>query len=205
MPANTMLNPVPAIMVSCSHKDFNEGRPNIITIAWAGTICSDPPMLSISIRKSRLSHEIVSASGEFVVNLVSRNLLKACDFCGVRSGRDYDKFQECHLTSIPADSLSSAPAIAESPVSISCKVAGVYELGAHDLFMARIESVTVNAELMDEKGRLCLENAELVAYSHGHYYELGDVLGFFGYSVASPKALKRRLDEMNRNHKKKSG
>lgn len=205
MPANTMLNPVPAVMVSCSHQDINDGRPNIITIAWAGTICSDPPMLSISIRKSRLSHEIISASGEFVVNLVSQKLLKSCDYCGVRSGRDYDKFQECQLTSIPADSLSMAPAIEEAPVSISCKVTRVMELGAHDMFMARIESVTVNADLMDEKGRLCLENADLVAYSHGHYYALGDMLGFFGYSVASPRALKRRLDEMNKNQNKKSG
>lgn len=205
MPANTMLNPVPVVMVSCAHKDHIDGRPNIITVAWAGTICSDPPMLSISIRKSRLSHEIISASGEFVVNLVSQELLKACDYCGVRSGREYDKFQECQLTSIPADSLLSAPAIDEAPVSISCKVTGVTELGAHDLFMARIESVTVYADLMDEKGRLCLEKADLVAYSHGHYYALGDILGFFGYSVASPKALKRRLDEIHKNTNRKSG
>ncbi len=175
-----MLYPAPAVMVSCG---IEGEKPNIITVAWAGTICSDPAMLSISVRKERYSHHIIKESGEFVVNLTSKKLAYATDWCGVRSGRDYDKFKEMKLTPLKSQKIS-APGIEESPVNIECKVRQVVELGSHDLFIAEVVSVSVDEKLLDEKGRLDLGKAKLVAYSHGEYFMLGEKLGKFGYSVA---------------------
>lgn len=174
-----MLYPVPVVMISCQRAGE---RPNIVTVAWAGTINSDPAMLSISVRKERFSHDIIAESGEFVVNLVNRQLVQACDFCGVRSGRDVDKFSEMSLTPCTVEGVS-APAIEESPVALACKVKQVIELGSHDMFLAEIVGVTVDEQYMDEKGAFHLEDADLIAYSHGTYYSLGEKLGTFGYSV----------------------
>ena len=160
-----MLYPVPAVMVSCQRGDE---KPNIITVAWAGTICSDPAMVSISVRKERYSHNIIKESGEFVINLTTKRLCRATDYCGVRSGKDTDKFADMHLT--PEKSVKiNAPAI--------------IELGSHDMFIAEVVAVNVDESLLDKKGTLHLEKAELVSYSHGQYYALGEHLGRFGYSV----------------------
>lgn len=183
-----MLYPVPAVMVSVGREG---GKPNIITVAWAGTVNSDPPMLSISVRKERYSHAILSETREFVVNLVHEPLVRACDFCGVRSGRDVDKFAEMKLRAVAVEGVS-APAIAESPVNLACKVTQIIPLGSHDLFLAEIVSVTVDERYMDEKGTFHLNDAGLVAYSHGTYFKLGEALGTFGYSVRrKPKKKKR--------------
>ena len=178
-----MLYPVPAVMVSCQRE--NE-KPNIITVAWAGTICSDPVMLSISVRKERYSHRIISETKEFVVNLTTKDLCRATDYCGVRSGRDVDKFKEMNLTPQKSSKIN-APAIAESPVNIECKVVNVIELGSHDMVIAKVEAVHVDEKLLDDKGRLRLEDANLLAYSHGEYFELGEKIGKFGFSVAKKK------------------
>ncbi|MDY4741822.1 MAG: flavin reductase family protein [Lachnospira sp.] len=180
--AGNMLYPVPAVMVSCKRTDE---KPNIITVAWAGTICSDPAMVSISVRKERYSYDIIKETGEFVINLTTRELAKATDYCGVKSGRDVDKFKQMHLT--PAASVKiSAPAIAESPINIECRVKQVIELGSHDMFLAEVMAVNVDESLLDEKGTLHLSDADLLAYSHGRYYGLGDCIGKFGYSVQKP-------------------
>ena len=190
---STLLNPVPVVMLSCKGNSDSYEKNNIITLAWVGTVNSDPPMLSVSIRKYRFSHAQIRQTNEFVVNLVTRNLLKACDYCGVRSGRDVDKFAECNLTAEKAENLEFAPAIAESPVSISCKVRQVLELGSHDLFIADIVAVSVSESLFDENGRMGINEAGLIAYSHGEYFTLKGPEGFFGFSIAKPDVLKRRL------------
>jgi flavin reductase (DIM6/NTAB) family NADH-FMN oxidoreductase RutF len=190
---STMLAPVPVALISCRGVQSEPDRPNLITLAWVGTVCSDPPMVSISIRKSRFSHQLISESGEFVVNLVDETLLKASDFCGVKSGRDLDKFAECHLTAVPASGLDHAPAIEESPLSLCCKVRQVIQLGSHDCFIGEIIAVTVQGSLMDENRKLRMDKARLVAYCHGDYYALGRFLGFYGFSVASADVLARRM------------
>ena len=181
--AATLLSPVPAVMVSCATK---EGRPNIITIAWAGTICSDPPLLSISIRPERNSYAIINESREFVVNVPSEKELPALDYCGVASGRDVNKFEKTGLTAAPASKVS-APIIAECPLNIECRVRRVIELGTHAMFIAEIVAVQVSADLVNPVGRLALEKAGLVAFAHGEYYALGRKLGHFGYSVKRHK------------------
>lgn len=174
-----MLYPVPAVMVSCGRPGE---KPNIITVAWAGTVCSDPAMVSISVRKQRYSYNIIKDTREFVVNLVTKDLVYAADYCGVKSGKDTDKFKDMHLT--PLESLCiQAPGIVESPVNLECRVRQVIELGSHDMFLAEVAGVTVDKERIDEKGRFHLNDAGLVAYSHGEYYLLGEKLGKFGYSV----------------------
>lgn len=194
-----MLYPLPAVMVSCAR----EGEtPNIITVAWAGNVCTNPPMLSISVRKSRHSHSIIKDTGEFVVNLVGRDLVRAADWCGVRSGRDHDKFKEMHLT--PQDSQKvSCPGILESPVNIECKVNQILELGSHDMIIADVLCVTVDDKYMDDKGKFDLQATDLVAYSHGEYFELGDKLGKFGYSVAKKPASKGEKKKTSGSKKKK--
>ncbi len=174
-----MLYPVPAVMVSCQREGE---KPNIITVAWAGTICSSPAMLSISIRPERYSYAIIKETGEFVVNLVTKNLVRAADYCGVKSGRDVDKFKEMKLTSCMVDHVKT-PGIAESPVNLACRVVEMKHLGSHDLFLAEVIGVTVAGRYMDEKNKFHLNQAGLAAYSHGEYYELGKKLGSFGYSV----------------------
>ena len=187
---STILNPVHVVMVSSGSKD---GKANIMTVAWAGTVNSEPPMVSVSIRKNRYSHKLISETGEFVINLVSKSLCKACDYCGVRGGENEDKFKSCGLTPVKAEGLEYAYAIKEAPVSISCVVKSVTELGSHDMFIGEIKSVTADSYLLDQNGKLCLENARLVAYNHGEYYLLGEKLGFFGYSVAKEDVIKRRM------------
>lgn len=189
----TLLSPVPAVMVSCARAGE---RPNIITVAWAGTICSDPPMLSISVRKERYSHAILMDSGEFVVNLVGRGQLPAADYCGVRSGRNEDKFAACRLSAVPVPEMAQAPAIAQCPLYLACKTQQVLELGSHDLFIARIVGMGVRQDLMDEKGKIDLRRADLAAYSHGVYYALGEAMGFFGYSVAAQDVRARRMRDL---------
>ena len=174
-----MLYPLPAVMVSCQREGE---KPNIITVAWAGTICSDPAMLSISVRKERYSYDIIKETGEFVVNLTTKNLCRAADFCGVRSGRDVDKFKEMKLTPQPSEKVK-APGILESPVNIECKVKEVIPLGTHDMFMAEIAAVRIDDKYMNETGKFELNSAGLVTYSHGEYFELGEKLGTFGFSV----------------------
>ena len=183
-----MLYPIPAVMVSCQRKGE---KPNIITVAWAGNVCSSPAMLSISVRKERYSYDILKETGEFVVNLTNRKLAAATDWCGVRSGKDYDKFKEMHLT--PQESrFVSAPGIAESPVNIECKVRNILELGSHDMFVAEVLGVTVDEKLLDNKGKFDLRAADLISYSHGEYFTLGEKIGKFGYSVAKKKTTKRK-------------
>ena len=174
-----MLYPLPVVMVSSKAEGY---KPNIITVAWAGTICSDPVMVSISVRKERYSHEIISKSGDFVINLVTKDLVYATDYCGVKSGRDIDKFAEMNLT--PFDSkFVTSPGIKESPLQLECKVEEVKELGSHDMFIARVVGVTVDDKYMNETGKFELNDTGLVAYSHGEYFLLGEKLGKFGYSV----------------------
>jgi flavin reductase (DIM6/NTAB) family NADH-FMN oxidoreductase RutF len=174
-----MLYPLPVVMVSVADK---EGRNNIITIAWAGTICSNPPMVSISVRPERYSYDIIKETGEFVINLTTKDLTFATDYCGVKSGREVDKFKEMNLTPLPA-SVVKAPLIGESPVSLECKVTQVIELGSHDMFLAEVVAVHVDDKYMDETGKFHLEQAEPIVYSHGAYLETGKRLGTFGYSV----------------------
>ena len=178
-----MLYPIPAVMVSCASETY---KPNIITIAWAGTVCSSPAMVSISVRKERFSYNIIKESGEFVINLVTRELVKQADYCGVRSGREIDKFKEMKLTPSKSTKIT-APGIDESPVNIECVVKQIIPLGSHDMFLAEVVGVTVDKRYMDEKGRFHLNKSGLIVYSHGEYYALGDLLGKFGYSVKKKK------------------
>lgn len=178
-----MLYPLPAVMVSCQRAGE---KPNIITLAWVGTVCSDPPMVSISVRPERYSYDIIRESGEFVINLTTEELLFATDYCGVKSGRDIDKFEEMKLTALPSEKIS-APGIAESPVCIECKVVNELELGSHTMFVAEVVAVTVDEKYFKENGKFALNESGLVTYSHGSYFLLGKPLGTFGYSVRKPK------------------
>ena len=172
------LYPIPSVMVSCGTME----KPNIITIAWTGTVCSDPPMVSISVRPERYSHDIIKENGEFVINLTTVKLVKACDYCGVVSGRDVDKFRETKLT--PEESMTvSCPSIKESPVSIECKVKKMIPLGSHDMFLAEVTAVSVDDAYIDSKNRFQMNKTGLTAYSHGSYLSLGKELGSFGFSV----------------------
>ena len=185
----TMIYPLPAVMVSCG---ASPEEYNIVTVAWTGTVCTDPPMCYISLRPERLSHGIISRTGEFAINLTTRSLARATDWCGVRSGRDHDKFAEMGLTSVAAR-VVQAPAIAEAPVSIECRVREVLHLGSHDMFVADVVNVLVDARYVDgESGRLDLERAGLMAYCHGEYFRLGDVIGHFGWSVRKRKKSTKR-------------
>ncbi len=194
---STMLNPTPVVLVSCGEKG-NPEKCDLVTVAWAGTVNSEPPMVSVSLRKERYSHGLIESSGEFVINLVDEALLRATDFCGVRSGRDLDKAKELGLTLSPADGMETAPRVDGAPVSLSCKVQQVLPLGSHDMFLAEVKAVSVRKDLLDEKGALHLEKAGLVAYSHGLYHRLGDVMGFFGWSVARKDVLERRMASVRR-------
>ena len=178
-----MLYPVPAAMVSVAGE---EGKSNIITIAWAGPICSDPPMVSISVRPERYSYELLKQRGEFVVNLTTRSLAWATDYCGVRSGRDVDTWKETGLTPLQASEVS-APLIGESPVNIECRTRQILELGSHHMFLAEVVAVDVDPAYLDEKGTFHLEKADLIAYAHGRYRVLGEELGRFGYSGRKDK------------------
>ncbi len=178
-----MLYPLPVVMVSCQREGE---RPNIITVAWAGTVCSDPAMVSISVRKERYSYEIIRDTREFVINLVTERLAFATDFCGVRSGREVDKFQRMQLTPL-ASAKVGPPGIAESPLNLECRVKEILPLGSHDLFLAEVVGVTAEDDYMDQDGRFALNQTGLVTYSHGEYFTLGKKLGKFGYSVQKEK------------------
>lgn len=184
-----MVYPLPAAMVSVGNQD---GDTNILTIAWTGTICTNPAMLYISVRPQRYSYEMIKESGEFVVNLTTEHLARATDYCGVRSGRDVDKWKEMHLTRGKATELKFAPIIEECPVNIECKVEEIKELGSHHMFIARVLVVQVSEEYMDETGKFCLNETGLLAYSHGEYLGLGKSIGTFGYSVKKKKNKKKK-------------
>ena len=182
-----MLNPVPAVMVSCADK---EGKPNIITIAWVGTVCTNPPMVSISVRPTRYSYDMIRETGEFVINLTTEKLTRACDYCGVVSGREVDKFAKTGLTPLAVEGVS-APCIAESPVNIACRVVEARALGSHTMFLAEVVGVTADEKYMDETGRFDINGTGLIMYSHGEYFGLGRKLGKFGYSVQKKKPRRR--------------
>lgn len=174
-----MLYPLPVVMVSLADRD---GKPNIITIAWAGTICTNPPMVSISVRPERYSYPILKETGEFVINLTTKELAYATDYCGIKSGRDVDKFREMGLTPLQGEQVK-APLIGESPVNIECKVRQIMPLGSHDMFIADVVAVHADEKYMDENHKFHLEKAEPIVYSHGAYLVCGEQLGTFGYSV----------------------
>ncbi len=174
-----MLYPLPVVMVSMADSD---GGYNIITIGWAGTVCTNPPMVSISVRPERHSFRILRKTGEFVINLTTRELAFATDYCGVKSGRDVDKFKELGLTALPARTVG-APLIGESPVNIECRVRTVTPLGSHHMFLADVAAVHADRKYMDERNKFHLEEADPIVYSHGVYYTCGEAVGTFGYSV----------------------
>ncbi len=175
-----MLYPLPAVMVSAGDK---KGNANIITVAWTGTVCTNPAMLYISVRPERFSYGMIKETGEFAVNLTTEKLAYAADWCGVKSGRDVDKWSEMKLTMQKADRLEYAPLIQESPVNIECRVCEVKELGSHHMFLAEVLAVHVDGEYLTETGKFELNKSGLIAYSHGTYLKLGEELGTFGYSV----------------------
>lgn len=195
----TMLNPVPVVMVSCGDME----KANIITIAWTGIINSEPPMTYVSIRKSRYSHNIVKDTGEFVINLTTEELARQTDFCGVKSGKDIDKFKETGLH-MEEGEIVNCPLIKESPVNIECKVIEVKDYPSHDMFIAEIVKVHADDRLFDDKDRLCLDKAGLICYNHGEYFGIKESpIGKFGYSIMKPKTKKRLNKEKRQRNIKK--
>lgn len=186
--AGNMLYPLPVVMVSCADQD---GRDDIVTVAWVGTVCTNPPMVSISVRPERFSYHMIRESGEFVINLTTEKLAKAVDYCGVRSGRDVDKFKETGLTREKAEQVK-APMIKEAPVSIECRVREVLELGSHHMFLADVLCVHVDEAYMDENKKFHLEAARPLVYSHGEYSGIGKIIGTFGYSVKKKTFSKKK-------------
>ena len=180
----TMIYPLPAVLISCGESELEY---NLFTVAWTGTVCTNPPMCYISVRPERHSYEIIKRTGEFVINLTTASLARATDWCGVRSGRDYDKFSEMGLTA-EAAAVVKAPIVAESPVSIECRVKQIVPLGSHDMFIADVVNVLVDEEYINpDTGKLELERADMIAYSHGEYFRLGKAIGHFGWSVRKKK------------------
>ena len=194
--AGNMVYPLPAVMVSCRDKDGND---NIITVAWTGTICTNPAMAYISVRPERHSYNMIKETGEFVINLTTKDLVYATDYCGVKSGRDVDKFKECKLTKEDAVYVN-VPMIKESPVNIECKVERIDELGSHHMFVAKVMAVHADEKYMDEKGKFDLAKADLIVYSHGEYHSMGEKLGTFGYSIKK-KPIKK-IDKASKVKKK---
>lgn len=188
--AGNMIYPLPAVMVSCGDKE----RANIVTVAWTGTICTNPAMTYISLRPSRHSYDLIKETGYFVINLTTESIVKATDFCGVKSGRELDKFKEMNLTVI-RDEETNCPMIGESPVSIVCETAEIKELGSHHMFIAHVKSVYVDESYMDERGKFKLNETGLIAYSHGSYLSIGKELGTFGYSISKKKPIKKQPKE----------
>lgn len=189
---STLLGPVPPTMVSCGTVE----EPNVLTVAWTGIVNSQPPMTYVSIRPSRYSYDLIKNSGEFVINLTPSRMVRVCDYVGVKSGRDENKFETCKLTALPCSHVS-APQIGECPVSLECRVKDVLPLGSHDMFLAEIVGVNVEEDLLDEEGKLHLEQAGLASYIHGEYFAQGKKVGSFGYSVRkrpNPKKKKPQRD-----------
>lgn len=192
----TVLSPVPAVMVSCGNGD----EKNIITIAWTGIINSNPPLTYVSVRKSRHSHKLIADSGEFVINLVNEPLTFAADYCGVKSGREVDKFEKMNLTAVPAE-LVSCPMIAESPINLECKVTEMHEYPTHDMFVAEIVNIHADESLIDDKGKIDFAAAGLVAYIHGEYFGVKkSPIGRFGYSIMKPKT-KKKINKQQHNER----
>ncbi|MGI5893976.1 MAG: flavin reductase family protein [Candidatus Merdivicinus sp.] len=186
----TLISPIPPAMVSCGTME----HPNILTIAWTGIVNTIPPMTYISVRPQRFSYPIIKESGEFVINLTTRQLVRACDWCGVKSGAKEDKFSACHLTPEAYPNFS-APGISESPVNFCCRVRQIIPLGSHDMFLADIVGMHVDGQFVDDAGKLHLDRAGLVAYSHGEYFALGEKIGSFGFSVKkTPKKKRKKAD-----------
>ncbi|PWM39335.1 MAG: flavin reductase family protein [Clostridiales bacterium] len=187
----TLLSPVPPAIVTCGSME----RPNLLTVAWTGIVNSNPPMTYVSIRPERYSYGLIKESGEFAINLTTGALVRAADFCGVRSGKDLDKFEAVHLHPQKAEKIS-APLLAESPLSLECRVVKALPLGSHEMFLAEIVAVQVDASLVDENGRLNLGKCNLAAYAHGEYFALGKRIGTFGFSVKkrrrSPPSRKKQ-------------
>lgn len=192
----TMLYPLPPVLVTCGTME----KPNVLTVAWTGIINSEPAMTYISVRPSRYSHELIKNSKEFVINLTTAKMLKAADFCGVKSGKDVDKFKETGLTVLPCQNVK-APMIEQSPLSLECRVTEIKPLGSHDMFLAEIITVHVEEDLLDDKGRFELEKSGLVAFCHGAYYALGGKLGTFGFSVEKKKTRKQRIAQIKHDRK----
>ena len=195
--ATTYLCPTPAVLVGCAPDarwQHGEAGANLITVAWAGIVCTRPPTLSISLRRERFSHGLITQSREFTVNLVSEGMVRALDYCGVRSGRDGDKFAATGLHPLPAQGLAVAPAVQEAPAYLSCRLRDVVPLGSHDLFLGEIVQVSVGEAYFREDGSINEAAMQLIAYVHGNYRALGEELGFFGYSVAGEAALRRRRE-----------
>lgn len=184
-----MLYPLPAVMVSTGDK---EGNNNILTVAWTGTICTNPAMVYISVRPQRYSYQMIKDTGEFVINLTTEKLTKATDYCGVRSGRDVDKWKDTGLTPGKSESLKYAPIIEECPVNIECRVTEIKELGSHHMFLAEVKAVQVDDAYMNKAGKFELNKTGLLAYSHGEYLGLGKPLGTFGYSVRKKTGRKKK-------------
>ena len=187
--AGNMVYPLPAVMVSTADKS---GKSNILTIAWTGTICTNPAMVYISVRPERYSYHMLKESGEFVINLTTEQLAKATDYCGVRSGKDVDKWKEANLTPAKAEKLRYAPVIEECPVNIECKVTEVKELGSHHMFLAEVLAVQIDEQYLNEKNKFELNKTGLMAYSHGEYLSLGKKIGTFGYSVKKKKTKHKK-------------
>jgi flavin reductase (DIM6/NTAB) family NADH-FMN oxidoreductase RutF len=183
----TMVYPAPAVMVSCGSMK----NPNIITVSWTGTVCTDPAMTYVSLRKTRYSHALISESGTFVINLTTKSLARATDFCGVKSGRDIDKFSEMQLHAVPGP-MTGVPMIEESPLSIECEVTQVMPLGSHDMFLAKVLGISIDERYLEPSGKFRLDLAEPICYSHGTYFELGEAIGGFGFSVKKATKKKRR-------------
>ena len=190
----TLMAPLPVVLVTCAGKDAEgQEKTNAFTVAWTGIVNTRPPMVSISVKPERFSYHLIADGEEFVINLVDRGLLKAADFCGVKSGRNMDKLDRAGLHTRKAIGMQNAPALEGGPASLSCRIQQKIPLGSHDLFIAEVVGVEVRSDLFDPDGSLHLERAGLVCYSHGVYQGLDKVLGFFGYSVARPEILKRRM------------
>lgn len=201
----TMLAPVPAVLLSCRGTQPGFERDNLITVAWAGVVNTDPPMISVSLRPSRHSYAQIVQSGAFCLNLVSRGMCRAADYCGVKSGRDVDKFEKTGLTARAVEGFP-APAIAQAPAFLCCRVRQRIPLGSHELFLSAVEQVYVRDDLFDGDGSLHLERADLIAYAHGEYHPLRPrPEGFFGYSVARPEVLTRRLEKPPARSGRKGG
>lgn len=184
----TMIYPLPAVMVTCGtyNDDGDTSKANIITLSWVGTICSDPAMCSISVRPSRFSHDIIKKSKEFVINITTKDLVFETDYCGVKSGRDMDKFKKMKLTPLCAE-MVKAPLIKESPINIECSVEEIRKLGSHDMFIAKVLCIHADDRYTDRTGKFDLEKSDPICYSHGQYYSLGKRLGRFGFSVKKSK------------------
>jgi len=183
-----VLSPLPVVLVSCGSGDW---QPNIITIAWTGSVCTEPPMLSISVRPDRHSHRIINDCGEFVVNMPSKRQAKLTDWCGMVSGRQMDKFEKSGLTPAPALEVA-CPIILECPVNIECKVQHELALGSHTMFVAEVLAVQVSSDMIDDKGKFRLDKAALLAYGLGHYYALGEQIDHFGFSIRKRPAARNR-------------